>query len=125
MGYDGIGVAGSIRTNYEKYLYPYEVFLAKQGSLKVREREREGGREGGMGRERDREGGRGGGRGGEGGNSGVCVCGGGGCGGRKEGGMEEGNERVMEGGRGGMWVSGLMCRKERKVRKGRREKEKG
>ena len=33
MGYEGVGVAGSIRQNYEKYLYPYEVFLAKRGNL--------------------------------------------------------------------------------------------
>ena len=28
-------MAGSIRQNYEKYLYPYEVFLAKRDSLQV------------------------------------------------------------------------------------------
>ena len=35
LGYSGAGVAGSIRQNYEKYLYPYEVFLAKRGNLTV------------------------------------------------------------------------------------------
>ena len=35
MGYEGVGVAGSIRQNYEKYLYPYEIFLAKRENLTV------------------------------------------------------------------------------------------
>ena len=34
LGY-GPTVAGSIRVNYEKYLYPYEIFLAKSGQLEV------------------------------------------------------------------------------------------
>ena len=29
-------MASSLRTNYEKYLYPYELFQAKNGKLKVR-----------------------------------------------------------------------------------------
>jgi len=29
-------VAGSIRVNYEKYLYPYEIFLAKSGQLELK-----------------------------------------------------------------------------------------
>ena len=34
MGY-GPTVAGTIRVNYEKYLYPYEIFLAKNGKMDV------------------------------------------------------------------------------------------
>jgi hypothetical protein len=36
LGYEGVGVAGSIRQNYEKYLFPYEVFLAKRGTLQLK-----------------------------------------------------------------------------------------
>ena len=35
MGY-GPTAAGTIRVNYEKYLYPYEIFLAKNGKMDVR-----------------------------------------------------------------------------------------
>ena len=35
MGYDNPTVAGSIRANYEKYLYPYEIFLVKNGKVQV------------------------------------------------------------------------------------------
>ena len=37
MGY-GPTVAGTIRVNYEKYLYPCEIFLAKNGKMDVRMR---------------------------------------------------------------------------------------
>ena len=35
MGY-GPTAAGTIRVNYEKYLYPYEIFLTKNGKMDVR-----------------------------------------------------------------------------------------
>ena len=35
MGYDNLTVSGSLRMNYEKYLYPYELFQAKNAGLDV------------------------------------------------------------------------------------------
>ena len=35
MSYDNHTVAGSLRVNYEKFLYPYEIFLVSNGQLKV------------------------------------------------------------------------------------------
>lgn len=36
VGYSSLTVAGSLRVNYERYLYPYELFLVKNGKLEVR-----------------------------------------------------------------------------------------
>lgn len=36
MGYTLPTVATSLRVNYERFLYPYELFLVKQGKLEVR-----------------------------------------------------------------------------------------
>lgn len=35
MRYDNHTVAGSLRINYEKFLYPYEIFQVKNEQLKV------------------------------------------------------------------------------------------
>ena len=35
MNYDNHTVAGSLRVNYEKFLYPYEIFLVSNGQLKL------------------------------------------------------------------------------------------
>lgn len=35
MGYDNTSVSGSLRVNYEKMLYAYELFMMKNGCLEV------------------------------------------------------------------------------------------
>lgn len=36
MGYSTVTVASSLRVHYERYLFPYELFLLKKGKLEVR-----------------------------------------------------------------------------------------
>ena len=43
MGFENLTVSGSLRVNYEKILYSYEMFMARNGCLEVRKgREWEG-----------------------------------------------------------------------------------
>ena len=36
MKFASLTVASSLRVNYERYLYPYELFLVKNGKIEVR-----------------------------------------------------------------------------------------